>query len=87
MKWFIFALVTFASGEQDIKYHEHLSFDSYVECVSFYQKNSHGLLSGLKRDYPNIKDAKIRCLDLKTILAIERGEKKNLWKFKQEKEL
>ena len=87
MKWFIVALVTFVSGEQDIKYHEYLSFDSYAECDSFYQKNSKGLHSGLKRVYPNIKDAKIRCLDLKTILAIDRGEKENLWKFKQEKEL
>ena len=73
MKWFIVALVTFVSGEQDIKYHEHLSFNSYVECDSFYQKNSNGLRSGLKRSYPNINDAKIRCLDLNTILAMKRA--------------
>ena len=73
MKWFIVALVTFASGDQEIKYHEQLSFDSYVECDSFYQKNSKGLRSGLKRVFPNIKDAKIRCLDLNTILAMKRA--------------
>ena len=73
MKWFIFALVTFASGEQDIKYHEHLSFDSYVECVSFYQKNSNGLKAGLKRSYPNIKSATVRCLDTKTMIAMQRA--------------
>ena len=73
MKWFIVALVTFASGEQDIKYHERLSFDSYVECDSFYQENSNGLRSGLKRVYPNIKDAAIRCLDVKTMLAMKRA--------------
>ena len=73
MKWFIVALVTFVSGEQDIKYHEHLSFNSYVECDSFYQKNSNGLRSGLKRVFPNINDAKIRCLDLNTILAMKRA--------------
>ena len=73
MKWFIFALVTFASGEQDIKYHEHLSFDSYVECDSFYQENSTGLKVGLKRSYPNIKSATVRCLDTKTMIAMQRG--------------
>ena len=73
MKWFIVALVTFASGDQDIKYHEQLSFDSYVECDSFYQENRKGLRSGLKRVFPNIKDAKIRCLDLNTILAMKRA--------------
>ena len=73
MKWFIVALVTFVSGEQDIKYHERLSFDSYTECESFYQENSKGLRSGLNRVFPNIKDAKIRCLDLNTILAMKRA--------------
>ena len=73
MKWFIVALVTFASGDQDIKYHEQLSFDSYVECDSFYQENRKGLRSVLKRVFPNINDAKIRCLDLKTILAMKRA--------------
>ena len=72
MKWFIVALVTFVSGEQDIKYHERLSFDSYAECDSFYQENRKGLRSGLKRVFPNINDAKIRCLDLNTILAMKR---------------
>ena len=73
MKWFIVALVTFVSGEQDIKYHERLSFDSYAECDSFYQENRKGLRSGLKRVFPNIKDAKIRCLDLNTMLAMKRA--------------
>ena len=73
MKWFIVALVTFASGDQDIKYHEQLSFDSYVECDSFYQENSKGLKAGLKRSYPNIKSATVRCLDTKTIIAMQRA--------------
>ena len=73
MKWFIVALVTFASGDQEIKYQEQLSFDSYAECDSFYQENRKGLRSGLKRVFPNIKDAKIRCLDLNTILAMKRA--------------
>ena len=73
MKWFIVALVTFVSGEQDIKYHERLSFDSYAECDSFYQENRKGLRSGLQRVFPNINDAKIRCLDLNTILAMKRA--------------
>lgn len=73
MKWFIVALVTFASGDQEIKYHEQLSFDSYVECDSFYQKNSNGLKAGLKRSYPNIKSATVRCLDTKTMIAMQRA--------------
>ena len=73
MKWFIVALVTFVSGEQDIKYHERLSFDSYAECDSFYQKNSNGLKAGLKRSYPNIKSATVRCLDTKTMIAMQRA--------------
>ena len=73
MKWFIVALVTFVSGEQDIKYHERLSFDSYAECDSFYRENSRSLLSGLKRIYPGIKSATIQCLDTKTMLAMKRA--------------
>ena len=73
MKWFIVALVTFASGDQEIKYHEQLSFDSYVECDSFYLESSKGLKAGLKRSYPNIKSATVRCLDTKTMIAMQRA--------------
>ena len=73
MKWFIVALVTFVSGEQDIKYHERLSFDSYVECDSFYRDNSKGLLQGLKRVYPDIERVTVQCLDTMTMVSMQRA--------------
>ena len=74
MKWFIVALVTFSStGEQDIKYHQQLSFDSYVECDSFYRDNSKGLLQGLKRVYPDIERVTVQCLDTMTMVSMQRA--------------
>ena len=76
MKWFIVALVTFSStGEQDIKYHQQLSFDSYVECDSFWQEYSKSLLQGLKRVYPDIERATVQCLNTKTMLSMQRALK------------
>ena len=74
MKWFIVELVTFSStGEQDIKYHQQLSFDSYVECDSFYRDNSKCLLQGLKRVYPDIERVTVQCLDTMTMVSMQRA--------------
>ena len=74
MKWFIVALVTFSSsGEQDIKYHQQLSFDSYVECESFYKQYSENLLQGLKRVYPDIERVAVQCLDTMTMVSMQRA--------------
>ena len=74
MKWFIVALVTFSStGGQDIKYHQQLSFDSYIECDSFYKEYSKNLLQQLKRVYPDVERADVQCLDTKTMLAMQRA--------------
>ena len=69
--WYIVALVTFLyTGEQDIKYHTSLKFQSFQECNEFYVQYKDTLEEGLKRAYPSMEKADVRCLDEKTMLMM-----------------
>ena len=72
MKWFIGALVTFTStGERDLKFHQHLSFDSYEKCNTFHKSFEDNLQKGLVTVYPDVTFKRIECMDMDTMLMVQ----------------
>ncbi len=75
--WYIIAVIMFPwSINPEFKINTALKFNSFEMCDRYYHTYKEGLEKGLKRNFPQIKEIDLRCVDQNTAYKMQQNMRK-----------